>query len=247
MKDEEKNLIENLFNRLKKTELNSSERDQEADDLIQKLVKQQPASSYYMAQTILIQETAIKKMSITIEELKKRIEMLNNIEKSSKKPSFLSNFFKTSPISQKISHDNNIWKNNDKTSSPFQNSNATMSTPIAQTIPTVTTTRNSGFLSNALQTATGVAGGMILGNMLMNVFNHSKPEEEIFDTINKPSLNHHIDEHVDENLINNHDTDLINYEANKSDMHTNESNFDFVDKNEFNDVDDTDINDDNFI
>ncbi|CAL4326245.1 DUF2076 domain-containing protein [Buchnera aphidicola] len=255
MKDEEKNLIENLFNRLKTTELNSSERDQSADDLIQKLVKKQPASSYYMAQTILIQETAIKKMSITIEELKKRIETLNNMEKSIKKPSFLSNFFKTSPITQNTSHNDNIWKEKENIS-PLQHSNTTMSSPTTQTIPTVTTTRNSGFLSNALQTATGVAGGMILGNMLMNVFNHTKPEEEIFDTINQSSLDHHIDERVDErideHLINNSSHDhLVNYAENDLEIHKNESSFDFVDnKDEFNYVDhldDTDVNDDNFI
>lgn len=93
MKDEEKNLIENLFNRLKNAELNCSGRDHSADELIQELVKRQPASSYYMAQTILVQETHIKKMSLKIEELKKKIEILNK-EESNKKPSFLSSFFK---------------------------------------------------------------------------------------------------------------------------------------------------------
>lgn len=65
MKDEEKNLIENLFHRLKKTELSSSERDDMADNLIQNFVIKQPHSSYYMVQTLLIQETALKKNEFT--------------------------------------------------------------------------------------------------------------------------------------------------------------------------------------
>ena len=77
MKDEEKKLIENLFHRLKNTELNSSEKDNEANSLIQDLVKKQPYSSYYMTQTILIQETAIKKLSLKVEELTNKISNLN--------------------------------------------------------------------------------------------------------------------------------------------------------------------------
>ncbi|WAI03120.1 DUF2076 domain-containing protein [Buchnera aphidicola] len=247
MKDEEKNLIENLFNRLKNAELNCSGRDHSADELIQELVKRQPASSYYMAQTILVQETHIKKMSLKIEELKKKIEILNK-EESNKKPSFLSSFFKKNPINETISPDNNIWKNKENIS-PTSNSHATFSTsPMTQTIPTVS--KNSGFLSNALQTATGVAGGMILGNMLMNVFNHSKSEEETFDTINKSSLDHHTDEHLPNS--SSYHNNLVNYEEKESDINTSQSNLDVIhhtndEVHNIDNLDDGDINDDNFI
>ncbi|ANZ22411.1 hypothetical protein ATN01_00910 [Buchnera aphidicola (Diuraphis noxia)] len=240
MKDEEKNLIKNLFHRLKNTELNSFERDNSADELIQKLVKQQPFSSYYMVQTILIQETAINKMNSKIEELKKRIEILKTKE-SNKKPSFLSNFFKNRPDSQKLSHDNNIWKHND---SHLQSQT---SNPVTQSSPIITANRNSGFLSNALQTATGVAGGMILGNMLMNVFNHANPEEEVFDTIknNNTSLQHHDNNDIPDNI--NHDN-LVSYEQTQQEFNPNTSNLDTVN----NDVETTDYeemnhDDENFL
>ncbi|MCU4137037.1 DUF2076 domain-containing protein [Buchnera aphidicola (Sitobion miscanthi)] len=243
MKDEEKNLIENLFHRLKKAELNTSERDSSADELIQNLVKKQPASSYYMTQTILIQETAIKKMSMKIEELKMRIKSLNNNkEESNKKTSFLSSFFKKNPTSQKTSNDN-IWKKKEDILPP-NHSNSTV-LPTTQSLSTVNS-RSSSFLGSALQTATGVAGGMILGNMLMNVFSHSKPEEDIFDTVNKSSL----DQYKEENFLNNdhHDHhDLINYEYdNESDIYENElsSSNAFVNNDVYNT---DDIDDDNFI
>jgi hypothetical protein len=245
MKDEEKNLIENLFHRLKNTELNSSHKDISADELIQKLVKKQPSSSYYMAQTILIQETAIKKMSVKIEELKKRINILN--EEQNKKPSFLSNFFKKNSASQKISYDNNLWKHKENPSN-LNNSINPATSSITHTIPTAATTisnRSSGFLSNALQTATGVAGGMILGNMLMNVFNHSKPEEEIFDTINQDSTDHHA--YLEENAFHHTSNDnLVDYECSESDMNSHELNSDYINNDIYN-IDDSESGDDNFI
>ncbi|WAI11943.1 MAG: DUF2076 domain-containing protein [Buchnera aphidicola (Macrosiphum albifrons)] len=243
MKDEEKNLIENLFHRLKKTELNSSERDESADNLIQNLVKKQPASSYYMTQTILIQETAIKKMSMKIEELKTKIKQLNT-EELNKKTSFLSSFFKKNPSPQVSSNDNNIWQK--KTDTLPNNYLNTTSLPANQSLPITNSNsgRSSSFLSSALQTATGVAGGMILGNMLMNVFNHTKPEEDIFDTVNKSSL----DQHAEDNFLNNNsnNNDLINYEYDQSDINRNELSSESI-NNDIYDADDIDVDDDNFI
>ncbi|QCO70748.1 DUF2076 domain-containing protein [Buchnera aphidicola] len=245
MKDEEKNLIENLFHRLKKIELNSSERDESADNLIQNLVKKQPASSYYMTQTILIQETAIKKMSMKIEELKTKIKQLNK-EELNKKRSFLSSFFKKNSSAQVSSNDNSMWQK--KTDTLPNNYSNTTSLPVNQSFPTTNSngSRSSSFLGSALQTATGVAGGMILGNMLMNVFNHTKPEEDIFDTVNKSSLNQHAEDNFLNNNSNNNN-DLINYEYDQSDINRNESNSESINNDVYDTDDDIDIDDDNFI
>lgn len=241
MKNEEKNLIENLFHRLKNTELNSSERDHSADNLIQKLVKNQPSSSYYMAQTILIQETAIKKMSLEIEELRKKITDLKS-EEVNKKPSFLSNLFKSDPSSKTTLNNDHVWKN--KASSPIPAYHTSSMNPQTGPFTASATDRSSGFLKNALQTATGVAGGMILGNMLMNVFNHSKPEEEIFDNVNQSS-----EDHIQENSFydSNHHN-LVDYEDNSDDVETNLNNdFDQDDKNSADYMNEFDENDDNFV
>ncbi|WP_284443341.1 DUF2076 domain-containing protein [Buchnera aphidicola] len=245
MKDEEKNLIENLFHRLKKIELNASERDESADNLIQNLVKKQPASSYYMTQTILIQETAIKKMSMKIEELKTKIKRLNK-EELNKKTSFLSSFFKKNSSAQVSSNDNSMWQK--KTDTLPNNYSNTTSLPVNQSFPTTNSngSRSSSFLGSALQTATGVAGGMILGNMLMNVFNHTKPEEDIFDTVNKSSLNQHAEDNFLNNNSNNNN-DLINYEYDQSDINRNESNSESINNDIYDTDDDIDVDDDNFI
>ncbi|AEO08539.1 hypothetical protein BAKON_181 [Buchnera aphidicola str. Ak (Acyrthosiphon kondoi)] len=241
MKDEEKSLIENLFHRLKKIESSSSERDSSANELIQNLTKKQPSSSYYMVQTILIQETAIKKMSMQIEELKARIKMLNG-EDINKKPSFLSSFFKKNSTLHTGSNNSNLWKKKEDILPP--NYANTTILPTNQVLPTANNNRSSSFLSNALQTATGVAGGMILGNMLMNVFSHTKPEEEIFDTVNKSSS----DQHIQDNFSNNNhsNNDLIDYQYNESDIDRNELGLESI-NNDVYDGDDINIDDDNFI
>lgn len=235
MKDEEKQLIENLFHRLKNTELKSSERDNQADILIQSLVKKHPHSSYYMVQTMLIQETAIKKMSLQIEELKNQISILNS-EKLKKKTSFLSNFLKKDSVSPSSAYDNrNIWQNNQ---SPLQSS--TTSIPTSSTINA--TAGSNSFLKNALQTATGVAGGMILGNMLMNVFHHTTPEEEIFDNIHESPVSH-----INENeaVFEDHNSDhLIDYVDSQNELGSS-NNISGTD--EIENFDDNGINDDNFI
>lgn len=244
MKDEEKKLIENLFHRLKNTELNSSERDSEANSLIQNLVKQQPYSSYYMAQTILIQETAIKKLSLKVEELTNKISSLN-LNKTNKKPSFLSSFFKKEPTSSETLN-NDIWKKNQNI--PGSYNSVSSSSPNFSGNGNSSSSNSNGFLKNALQTATGVAGGMILGNMLMNIFNHSKPEEEVFDTINESYITN-IENHEFQPEDEHH---LVDYnDENHFETSENTSNFDDNHMNEISDVQNTsdisDINDENFI
>jgi hypothetical protein len=189
-----------------------------------------------MVQTILIQETAIKKMSLKIEELKNQISLLNS-DQVKKKPSFLSNFLKKDPASQTESYDNKIWKKN-------QNTLESCNTNIP-TSSTATTTRNSGFLKNALQTATGVAGGMILGNMLMNIFNHTAPEEEVFDNINQSSISDTNEYDTIENSNNN--ANLINYDSQTEPVNNYFDDNNYSDFDETEHVDDSVINDDNFI
>lgn len=44
-------------------------------------------------------------------------------------------------------------------------------------MPPQAAARGGGFMAGALQTAAGVAGGVVLGNMLTNMFSGSHPQE----------------------------------------------------------------------
>ncbi|PPI86258.1 DUF2076 domain-containing protein [Candidatus Pantoea edessiphila] len=169
MELEEKNLIEKLFQRLQKAEENSSVRDCEAEKLIQDCISKQPISPYYMVQTILIQEAALNKLNQEILKLKNEIFQLQMNQNKDK--SFLGRLFNSNQTAQSAPT-NNLH--------PFTEANNSF-------VPSNMQARNStsSFMSGALQTAVGVAGGVVIGNMLSNMFHHSAPEE-ILNVIDDP-------------------------------------------------------------
>ena len=64
--------IEDLFTRLKEAERNGGSRDQEAEDLIARLVQRQPSVAYYLAQTVLVQQWALNAAHDDIERLERQ-------------------------------------------------------------------------------------------------------------------------------------------------------------------------------
>src|SRR5476649_2930832 len=80
MQDQERDLIEGLFGRLKEYE--SQQRDPEAERLIAGLVTAQPGAPYLLTQTVLVQEQALKSAQARIEELEAKA-------KAAPPPSFL--------------------------------------------------------------------------------------------------------------------------------------------------------------
>ena len=69
MNSEDRSAIEDLFQRLANVERNSGPRDREAERLIWERMRDNPASAYFMAQTVLVQEAALRAQQQKIEEL----------------------------------------------------------------------------------------------------------------------------------------------------------------------------------
>lgn len=69
MTPEDRRAIEGLFQRLAEVERGAEPRDAEAEALIRDLLARQPAAAYYMAQTVLVQETALREARRQIDEL----------------------------------------------------------------------------------------------------------------------------------------------------------------------------------
>lgn len=168
MQSEEQRLIDGLFQRLKQAEHSAGPRDAEAERQIQGFIQQQPAAPYYMAQSILIQEAALNRLNQQVQQLQNEVAQL----KATQQPvsgGFLSGLFgggrsQPSPQSQLQTPPSGY-------NGYAQSSNAS---------------RGGSFMSGALQTAAGVAGGVVLGNMLTNMFHHAGPEE-IVNIIDDPS------------------------------------------------------------
>ncbi|CAL4320046.1 Putative uncharacterized protein Yba2 [Buchnera aphidicola (Thelaxes suberi)] len=209
---EEKKLIEDLFERVKKTADQFPEKNTEADNLINNLVKHNPNSIYYIIQTLLVHENIVKKLNNRISELEKKIVSYNDKENS--KPSFLSGLFgskvkqKEENVTQNI--DNKVNNNGfEKNSTIYPNTKSNN----PQNSYSIGGGGVSSFLGNAAQTAAGIAGGMVIGNMITDFF-HSTPnsgsiEVDRIEEYNEPM-------HIHDNNLHEQTTNIeeVYYEDN---------------------------------
>jgi hypothetical protein len=169
MQYDEQQLINGLFQRLKQAEQQNGQRDAQAERQIAELVKQQPAAPYYMAQSMLIQEAALKRLQARVQELENQLA-----QQPSGGGSFLSGLF---------------GGNRNQPAQPAQNWGAPpvqQQQPQQYASPAPTASRGSGFMAGALQTAAGVAGGVVIADMLTSMFHHAQPQE-IVNIIEEPA------------------------------------------------------------
>jgi len=135
---DDRNAIEGLFERLADVERQGAHRDPEAEALIGERIARQPHSTYYMAQTIVVQEQALSEAERRIEQLQRQ-----------------------------------LGGHKQQRPSPWG------------AIPDQSYDRHQaaggGFLAGAAQTALGVAGGVLLGNMISGLFSQGDAHAGEFD------------------------------------------------------------------
>jgi hypothetical protein len=179
MNSEERTLIDGLFSRLHDTERQSCARDAEADAHIAEHVSRHPAAPYYMAQTILIQEEALKRQDQRVKELEAQLA-----ERQQQRPSsggFLSGLFGTGAReAQPQSSARPAGWGETRFSQ-----GAAASDPRQQ--PATLPGQGGGFMRGAVQTAAGVAGGMMMAEMLGGLFHHGNPTE-IVEVVEAPPM-----------------------------------------------------------
>jgi hypothetical protein len=155
MNQQERSMIEGLFQRLQQAESQSGPRDAEAEALIQDLMALQPAAPYLLAQVILVQEQGLQQLQTRVEALEREL---------AERPQgggFLGGLFgggrpePAAPVAPRAP-DGTGWSN-----SRFSAQGAPGTQPGAQ---------GGGFMAGAVQTAMGVAGGVLLGNALAGLF-----------------------------------------------------------------------------
>ncbi|WP_130834187.1 DUF2076 domain-containing protein [[Erwinia] mediterraneensis] len=224
MQSEERELIDGLFSRLKQAESQTGPRDTAAEQLIKLRLQEQPGAPYYMAQAILIQEAAMKKLNERVSQLESQLTQLQRQPQQSS-GGFLSSLFGGG--SRQQAPQQPAWNN-----TPAQPQQPAYN-------PAAAPARGgSGFLGGALQTAVGVAGGVMMANMLTSMFNHSQPEE-IVNIINDTPL-----PEVDNSL------DTFNQGDNQSFLNHDAGwdNNSFASNNDLNDFgSDDDFDDNNFV
>jgi len=155
MNQQERSMIEGLFQRLQQAEAQAGPRDAEAEALIHDLTARQPAAPYLLAQVVLVQEQGLQQLQTRVEALEREL---------AERPQgggFLGGLFgggrpqSTAPATPPPTSDTG-WSN-----SRFPAQAAPGTQPGAQ---------GGGFMAGAMQTAMGVAGGVLLGNALGGLF-----------------------------------------------------------------------------
>ncbi len=179
MQSEEQRLIDGLFSRLKEAQTQTGPRDIQAEQQINQHIRDQPAAPYYMAQAMIIQEAALKQMDQRVKELESQIAQWQQSANSQQSSGgFLAGLFgggsrnAPSPREQYQARQ----QNNAAWSNPPQGGYTPQQQGYAQP-QQAAPSRAAGFLGGALQTAAGVAGGVVLADMLTGMFRHSQPEE----------------------------------------------------------------------
>lgn len=187
MNTEEQTLIDGLFTRLKQAEDPSQPRDAQAQARIEEHVRQQPGAPYYMAQAILVQEAALKRMDEQNKQLEAQLKQARAQAQAAPtgqgSGGFLSSIFgggarppepqRSAPVAPPSGGGG--WR--EPSSRGFgqqQQAPAFGATPGA-----VGRSGAGGFLGGALQTAAGVAGGVMLAHGISSLFKDEAPAEDV--------------------------------------------------------------------
>ncbi|MBI4046837.1 MAG: DUF2076 domain-containing protein [Devosia nanyangense] len=145
MSREDRNAIEGLFDRLARVEREGAHRDPEAEALIRQEIARAPNSTYYMAQTIVVQEQALEAAERRIEELQRQLG--GHLQPQRRNP----------------------WDRSQDDYTDRRQQQGGLGGG------------GGGFLAGAAQTALGVAGGVLLGNMIGGLFSSTPTQAEEFD------------------------------------------------------------------
>lgn len=201
MNSEEQTLIDGLFSRLQQAEKDSAPRDAQAEARIKEHMVNQPAAGYFMAQAILVQEAAIKRLDEQNRQLAQQVEQLQadlqNARNQGAAPSggggFLSSIFggnrdsrpapAPAPVAP-VAPASGGWREPARPSFNSAPAQQGFGTPAAgYGAPQQQAPATSSFLGGALKTAAGVAGGVMLAQGISSLFHNSQQPQEIVEIL----------------------------------------------------------------
>ena len=171
MNDQERQIIADIFKRLEGTA--GQTRDADAERFIADKVRTQPYAPYAMAQSLYVQEEALKSLNAQIEELRHENEQLR--QKGGSGGGIFSSIFGGGQQSREPQPGYGRGPQPGYGQPPQQGGPWGGGAPAPQAGPwggqqQAAPAAGGGFLRGALTTAAGVAGGMVVGSALMNAF-----------------------------------------------------------------------------
>lgn len=183
MSPEETQLLKSLFDRVKTA--SSTPRDPEAETLISQAVRDQPASPYYLAQAVIVQEKGLEAAAAHIRQLEERVHQFEagtSAPQQAQQGGFLSSIFGNNQSQAPAPAAPTPTYRNDtagQTAGPWGHNPEPQQQPSGSWTQQPQTSAfnrmgggGGGFLQGALGTAAGVAGGMLLANSLSGIFSN---------------------------------------------------------------------------
>ena len=190
MTPQERDVIAGIFDRLRQAA--NQPRDPEAENFIAERLREQPYAPYAMAQAVYVQEQALANLNQQVESLQAQLREAQTRASETAQPQaggFLSGIFgggsvprtgSVPPVPPRTdaAAPSGAWNTQPQAAAPAQ------AMPMQaqgqpgpwSNQPQQAPGRGGGFMASALTTAAGVAGGMMLGNVLTNAFGGgSKP------------------------------------------------------------------------
>ncbi|QRM35177.1 DUF2076 domain-containing protein [Microvirga sp. VF16] len=151
MDHQDRQAIEQLFGKIAQVEGQAGAPDAQAAEFIRSQIARQPNAPYYMAQTIVVQEQALNAAQGRIQQMEQELA-----SRPAGGGGFLSGLFgggQSRPQPQPAYQPHQ----------PYQQ-------PMHGMPPHMAPRGSGGFLAGAAQTAMGVAGGVLLGNLIADAF-----------------------------------------------------------------------------
>ena len=162
MDQNERRMIDDLFGKLRQAEQQAGPREREAEQQIAEALSRQPAAPYYMSQVILIQEQAMQSLNERVQQLEQALA-----ERPASGGGFLGGLFgggtsQSTPNARPAPGRTPAMPSGGQYGAPATASRgwSNQAQPAA----------GGGFMASAMQTAVGVAGGMLLANAIGGMF-----------------------------------------------------------------------------
>lgn len=156
MTPEERQLISDLFERLRSYQ--TPEKDREAEDFINRSVRSNSDASYLLVQSVLVQEQALQQADERIRDLEDRVRQLEPQQRSG--GSFLGGMFSRGPEQR-----SSVPQVGARAApSAYDNRPSPWSQQAPGAPPQAQQPAGGGFMRTALSAAAGVAGGMLLAD-----------------------------------------------------------------------------------
>ncbi|NYZ16905.1 DUF2076 domain-containing protein [Azospirillum sp. RWY-5-1] len=161
----ERQIIDELFGKLRQAEAQSGPRDPQAEAYIRDQVARQPAAPYIMAQSIVMMEQGLATLQARVEELERQ----QRERPAAGGGGLFGSLFgggrpaAPAPAPQRTGMGASPWGQQPQAPAHGDPRVAAYANP-HQPRP------GGGFMAGAMQTAVGVAGGMLLGSALASAF-----------------------------------------------------------------------------